>query len=144
MTLFDHPLHPMTVHFPIALYLLGVLLTAGYLWRGNPEFEQFAYWSFILSWLAALAASLVGLIDQNQLAVNDPRRTYVNNHITAGVALIIINGLLVYMRFRWYDALTRHRWPYLGLMALGIVAVLATGWLGGELVYRWHLGIIDN
>jgi len=141
MTLFGHPFHPMTVHFPIAFYLLGVLLTAAYVWRGQPDFERFAYWSFILSWMMTLLASLSGLIDQSQLAINDPRRNNVNNHITSGVALIILNGLLVYMRLRWPDVLASRRWPYLGLMLLGGVVVLATAWLGGELVYRLRIGV---
>lgn len=141
MTPWGHPLHPMTVHFPIALYLLGVLLTIGYLWRGQQDYERFAYWTFILSWLATIVASFVGLMDQSQLELDDPRRASVNPHITAGVALLIINGLLVYMRFRWADVLTRYRRLYLGLMLLGVVAVLATGWLGGELVYRWRIGV---
>lgn len=141
MTPWGHPLHPMTVHFPIALYLLGVLLTIGYLWRGQQDYERFAYWTFILSWLATIVASFVGLMDQSQIELDDPRRASVNPHITAGVALLIINGLLVYMRFRWADVLTRYRRLYLGLMLLGVVAVLATGWLGGELVYRWRIGV---
>jgi uncharacterized membrane protein len=141
MTFFGHPLHPMTTHFPIALYLLGVLLTAVYLWQGQPDYERFAYWSFVLSWLANIVASLIGLVDQNQLDLADPRRHNVNTHITAGVSLLIINGLLVYMRLRWTDVLTRHRWVYLGLMGLGLGAVLITAWLGAELVYRLQVGI---
>ena len=142
MTFFTRPLHPMTVHFPIALYLLGVLLTLIYLWRGQKEYERFAYLSFLLSFLGTLVASLVGLIDQNQLELADPRRDNVNTHITAGIALLIINGLLIYMRFRWIDVLTGHyRWAYLGLMALGVIGVLATAWLGAELVYTLQVGI---
>jgi uncharacterized membrane protein len=141
MTFFGHPFHPMTVHFPIALYLLGVLLTVVYLWRGQTDYERFAYWSFVLSWLGTILASLVGVVDQNQLELTDPRRHNVNAHITAGVALLVINGLLVYARFRWVDVLTRQRWLYLGLMTLGVLAVLATAWLGAELVYGLGVGV---
>ena len=141
MTFFGHPLHSLTTHFPIALYLLGTLLSIAYLWRGQADYERFAYWSFNLSWLAVLVSSLVGLIDQSQLELTDPRRDAINTHITAGVALIIINGLLIYMRFRWADVLISRRWIYLGLMALGVIAVLATAWLGGELVYRLRVGV---
>ena len=141
MTFFGHPLHALTTHFPIAFYLLGSLLTLVYLWRGQPDYERFGYWCFNLSWLGALVSSLVGLIDQNQLELADPRRDNVNSHISAGIALIIINGLVIYMRFRWPDVLTRYRWLYLGLMALGIITVLTTAWLGGELVYRLRVGV---
>jgi len=50
----------------------------------------------------------------------------------------------VYMRFRWPDALQRYRWRYLSLMIFGVVAVLITAWLGGELVYRLQVGISAN
>lgn len=142
MTLFGHPFHPSTTHFPIALYLLGVLLTLGYLWQGRVEYERFAYWSFILSWLGTIIASLTGLVDQSRLEIGDPRLDTVNNHITAGVALLILNGLLIYMRLRWSDVLTSpRRWTYLTLMALGLTALLTSAWLGGELVYRLGVGV---
>jgi uncharacterized membrane protein len=141
MTFLEYPFHPLTVHFPIALYLLGVLMTLLYLWPGQTDLERFAAWSFGLSWLAALVASLTGLIDQNQLELADPRRETVNLHITSAVALIILNGLIVYLRFRWPDVLNRYRWIYLGLMVLGTMAVLTTAWLGGELVYRLGVGV---
>jgi uncharacterized membrane protein len=136
------PLHPIVVHFPTALYLLGVLFTLGYLWQATPEYERFAYWSFVLAWISVVVAALVGLIDLGSLALNDPRRGTVNNHITAGVVLLIINGLLVYQRFRWPDVLaTSRRWGYLALMAAGVIALVVTGWLGGELVYRLRVGV---
>lgn len=133
----------MVVHFPIALYLLGVLLTLAFLWRKQTTHEQFAYWSFVLAWLATIVASLAGLIDQNQLDYLDARRGAVNNHISAGVALLVLNGLLIYMRFRWPAVLQQpeRRWQYLALMLGGVVAVVITGWLGGELVYKLRVGI---
>jgi len=133
----------MFVHFPIALYLLGVLLTLGYLWRRRaPDYERFAYWAFLLSWVAVAVAALAGLIDLGSLAPDDPRRAVINNHITSGVALLIINGLVLYFRFRWPDVLAgSRRWVYLALVVAGIVAVVLTGWLGGKLVYTLKVGI---
>lgn len=136
------PLHPMFVHFPIALYLLGVLFTLGYLWRGNSDYECFAGWAFLLAWIGVAAAALAGLVDLGRLAPDDPRRPAINNHITSGVLLLVINGLLVYFRFRWSDVLASpRRWPYLALMGAGVLAVILTGWFGGKLVYTLKVGI---
>jgi len=144
MTLFGHPLHPMTVHFPIALYLLGVLLTLAGLWRGEAEFEKFAMWSFVLSWVATAAASIAGLVDQNQLDYNDPRRAYINPHITGAIALLVVNGLLIYARLRWPHTPTTHRLLYVGGLIAGATILLITAWLGGELVYRWQIGMMSQ
>ena len=141
------PYHPLFVHFPIALYFLGVLLTLGYLWgKGAParraDYERFAYWAFILSWLAAITASLVGLIDQGQLNYDDPRRDALDQHITQSILFIIFNGLVVYTRFRWPHVLAGpRRWLYLGLIGVGIITLTAAGWLGGRLVYELQVGI---
>lgn len=136
------PLHPMVVHFPIALYLLGVLLTLGHLWRRNPDYERFGYWAFVLAWMSLIVTILLGLVDLGGLPPNDPRRNRINSHITAGVALLILNGLVIYYRFRWAHVLAGpRRWVYLTLMAAGVVALVVTGYLGGELVYVFKVGI---
>jgi len=122
-------------------------MTLGYLWRrGNHthriDYERFAYWSFLLSWLAALVASLVGLIDRGVLDYDDPRQQALDQHITQAIFFIILNGLVLYSRFRWPRVLdSPKRWLYLGLIGLGIAAITATGWLGGKLVYELHVGI---
>jgi uncharacterized membrane protein len=143
MSFLDLPLHPMFVHFPIALYLLGVLMSIACLWQGRLDFDRFAYWSFVLALLAAIVASLVGLVDQNRLDYLDTRRAAVNDHITTAISLLVVNGLLVYLRFRWPDVLQqpRRRWQYMVLMLAGLALLVVTGWQGGDLVYRLQVGI---
>ena len=96
----------------------------------------------MLAWIGVAFAALAGLVDLGRLAPDDPRRATINNHITSGVALLIINGLVVYLRFRWPDVISSpRRWAYLALMTAGVAAVVLTGWLGGELVYTLKVGI---
>lgn len=135
------PFHPLVIHFPIALYLLGVGFVLWHLWRQQPDFERFAYWLFFLSWIAAIVASLVGLVDKGRLAFDDPRQGAMNNHITTAIAFMVVNGLLLYTRFRWPDALRSRRWQYLGLLLLGVALITLTGRQGGELVYSLHIGV---
>ncbi len=136
------PYHPLFVHFPIALYLLGVLLTLGYFTRKEPDYERFAYWSFFLSWVGAIVAALVGLVDRGVLNYDDPRLDSLDRHVTPAILFIIFNGLLLYSRFRWPDILAspRRRF-YLVLLTLGLVTITVTGWLGGELVYGLQIGV---
>jgi len=140
------PYHPLFVHFPIALYLLGVLLTLGALWHKNEsiraDYNRFAYWVFFLSWLAAIAASLVGLVDRGRLDFDDPRQQAMDRHISPAIGFMVLNGLILYIRFRWSDVLqTSRRWIYLLLIAFGTIALLATGLYGGDLVYDLQVGL---
>lgn len=136
------PYHPLFVHFPIAFYFLGVLLTFGYLWRRVDDYERFAYWVFLLGWIAGIVASLVGLIDRGQLEYDDSRIMALNQHISQAMLFLIVNGLVLYMRFRWPDVLqSSRRWLYVGLMIFGAITLAATGWYGGELVYGLQVGV---
>jgi uncharacterized membrane protein len=66
----------------------------------------------------------------------------INQHITAGIALLITSGLAVYWPLRnkklWS---TSARWGYLVLLGAIVLLVLAEGWLGGKLVYEYGVGV---
>jgi uncharacterized membrane protein len=136
-----YPWHPLTIHFPIALYCLGVLFTLLYLWRPQPEYDHFAQWSLTLSWLSMLVSMGVGLIDQSQLPFTDPRRNEIDTHITFAIALFIVTSGVVYARLRWSEVLSRYRLAYLTAILLGLGLLFWTGKLGGQLVYQFGIGI---
>lgn len=139
------PYHPPLVHFPIAFYCLALGMLAAYAWRRLPEYERFAYWLLVLSLLTALLAGLSGVVDRGQLPIDDPRLPAIDRHVTASVAFMVLNGLAVYMRFRWPEVIqTTRRWPYFGLLLAGFIALLISGHLGGDLVYSLQIGIRDG
>ncbi len=112
------------------------------MWRKDPDFDKFSFWAFALSWIAAIVAAIIGLIDKGQLAFDDPRQATINQHITFSIVFIIISGLIAYERFRQSDILeSKRRWWYLGLIAVGAGVVTIAGWLGGELVYNLQIGV---
>jgi uncharacterized membrane protein len=137
------PLHPKFVHFPIALYLTGILAVGIYLWRKERRFEQFATFLLVLGWVGNWAAVVTGLVETGGLAPDDPRWSTLNQHITLGFALLVAFGLALYQRLRWPRLLDepQHRLVFLALLALGAVLVVWDGLLGGKLVYELRLGV---
>lgn len=137
------PFHPRVVHFPVALALVGVLFAAVGLLRRRERWFSYGQISLLLAWLGTLIAVMTGLIDQSRAQQDAAVVAVINQHITAGLALAVIIGLVLYWPLRDKRLLTgsRGRWGYLALLALIVVLVMVEGWLGGRLVYDFGVGV---
>ncbi|MCG8346611.1 MAG: hypothetical protein MI924_02370 [Chloroflexales bacterium] len=144
-----YPIHPFTVHFPIALLLANGLLTILYLRQREPSLETSAYHCLALGWLGACLATVSGLIDAvRQLAGPESPRDnaligWVNAHAIVGVATVVVYGQALRRR-RQHPAILddQHaRKGYLRLLVFGSLLIVLNGWLGGHLVYVLRLGV---
>lgn len=137
------PFHPRAVHFPIALLLAGALFSAAaLLWRRDRWFD-YGRTSLLLGWLGVLAAGVTGLIDQARAPQDTAVVAAIDRHITAGIALAVFSGLALYwpLRDKRLAAGSRGRWGYLALLVVVMVLVVVEGWLGGQLVYDFGVGV---
>jgi uncharacterized membrane protein len=58
-----HPIHPMLVHFPIALTGAGALFILLAVWKKSKSLEQAAFANIVLAALGTLAAGATGMMD---------------------------------------------------------------------------------
>jgi uncharacterized membrane protein len=165
-------LHPPSVHFPVALLLLASAAGLLYLyWRKRPELLTLTWWPMALGWLGLGLAIGTGLLAQSGLPPQAPYRSLLNQHIGAGITLVVIYGALLYAR--WMRRAGRHLkrtrrrgepaqdesaqgdgtvrdWllddtgarGWVGaLLVLGGLVVLLSAWSGGELVWTWGVNV---
>ena len=141
MRLLGHPVHPMLVHLPIALWSLATLCDA--LTLAGPG----SAWP--IGWLclaggsaAAIPAMIAGLIDFG--AVKEEALPTASRHMTLmGSAWLTYMTALVLRS----DGLAAEGAPDRMAMAVGLAgfALLAAGaWHGGQLVYRIGVGVHDR
>jgi uncharacterized membrane protein len=137
------PFHPRFVHFPIALSLVGALFLAFGLIRRRERWIGYGQISLLIGWLGVMAAVATGLIDQSAAPDDAAIHAVINQHITAGIALLIAVALALYWPLRNKRLLSEGnaRWGYIGLLILIVALVAIEGWLGGKLVYHYHVGI---
>ena len=90
-----------------------------------------------------MAAVITGLIDQSGAPDEAAVTAVINQHITAGIALLIAVGLALYwpLRNKRLFSEGRARWGFLALLLLIVALVAIEGWLGGKLVYQYGVGV---
>ena len=137
-----HPIHPMLVVFPIA-FLVGALATDLAFWRTDDQF-----WALASKWLLAAGvimgalAAVAGLIEFLTIRrVRSLAAGWVHFLGNAAAILIALWNLL----HRLGGDPSAMVVPYgIVLSAIVVALFLVTGWLGGELVFRHRIGIMNN
>ncbi|HEX6988370.1 MAG TPA: DUF2231 domain-containing protein [Bacillota bacterium] len=159
----DHPWHPMLTHFPLALWTAGALLDAAALVQGGMLWWRLAYGALLVGAVTAAPALLTGFIDYLRVsgaagappgAPGSPsgtgRATAPEGAQSAAlqaatvhmVLMVAASGLFV-MSLVLRPAAGAPLSPGLpvALSWLGLLALVAGGWFGGELVFRHGIGV---
>ncbi len=163
-------IHAAIVHFPIALLICGSLAILGYIHRWpQVELRIVGWWLILSGWLTLLAAIISGIVAQGGLPPEAPYRRVLNWHTGSGLALAALYGALLYQGWRRairkgaakasgsdsaLDFLMapgrqmaecasarKRRGLLTAQLLLGIGLVILSGWLGGQLVYEFGVGV---
>ena len=135
--MFFAKLHPLLVHFPMALLFSGTLFQLfGRLQQESVTLEAGAFNIRFGFWTAPIVMIIGGLalpsIRAEGLAEN-----FLNSHIQyAFLTILVFSIYLAVHRYRgkwWADII-----HYLSLVT-GLVLIFLTGFYGGELVHRFGL-----
>jgi uncharacterized membrane protein len=135
-----HPIHPMLVPFPIA-FLVGAFVT-DLVARGtaNPFWPTASMWLLGAGLVMGALAAMFGLVDFLTIPRARAGHTGWVHFLGNGVALVVA---LVNLVLRW-----GHAGPVggggLALSLVTVLILLVTGWLGGELAYRYKIGVIEE
>lgn len=135
--LWGHPLHAMTVAFPVALTFCTFGADALYWWSGDLFWARAGVWAAGTAFLFGLAAALTGtaeLLLVPGIRIRAPAWT----HAVIAVLLLSLLGANWGYRLQGYEAAVL---PY-GILLSGfnVLVVSATGWHGGKLVFDYRLG----
>lgn len=136
VAVFGHPLHAMTVHFPIALSFATLGADVFYWYSGDPFWMRAGIWTAGFAFVAGLAAGSFGAMEL--LFVKGIRiRAASWGHAIAAITLIAILGTNWGVRFSNIEDTLPHG---LTLSILGAIFTAIAGWHGGKLVYDHGLG----
>ena len=137
-----HPIHPMIIPFPIALWVFSFVADVIYLWRGNPIWrDHIAFYTLLAGILGGALAAVPGLIDW--LSLKEVAVVKIANwHARLNVIALLIFVASFYLRTTGGSALiTRSYTIPVALSLLGVILISISGYLGGELVFRHGVAV---
>ncbi|MEX1234865.1 MAG: DUF2231 domain-containing protein [Roseovarius sp.] len=137
IAILGHPIHAMTVAFPVALTFCTFGADAFYWWTGDAFWARAAVWASGTAFLFGLLAALSGTMEL--LMVPGIRvRSAAWTHAAIAVLLLSLLGANWGYRMTGYETVIL---PYgILLSAFNVLVVGATGWHGGKLVFDYGLG----
>lgn len=137
-----HPIHPMIIPFPIALWVFSLIADLIYLWRVNPVWRDFiAFYSLLGGIMGAALAAVPGLIDW--LSLKDPAVVKTANwHARLNVIALLIFAANFYLRTTNGAGLVGGSYTIpVALSVFGVILITISGWLGGELVFKHGVAV---
>jgi uncharacterized membrane protein len=138
-----HTLHPFVVHFPIALLTFCLLFELAAWFGRRPALSQIGWWLQFIGTLGVIASVLSGVVAEASggTALLRAAETF-ERHEQLAFGVSVVFAVLIFFRFSSHRKLPPG-WPrlYLGVLAVTVALLLATGWLGGELVFTYGVGV---
>jgi uncharacterized membrane protein len=136
------PMHPIFVHFTIALTSASLAFDALGFFTGKASLTAAGGWTLLGSALMTLATLSTGLTSAARAPVEEGEaRSFLRAHMALGM---VFYGLLVAIFF-WRISLWQSgqsvSWLYLAALAFVSLVMTAQGYLGGELVYRYGVEV---
>jgi len=133
-----HPLHAMSVHFPIALAFLTLAVDMLFWWSADPFWTRVGVWSSGGVFFFGVAAGLVGTIEL--LSVPGIRERVASwAHAIAAVTLIACAGLNWGLRVTGAGEVLPH-----GILVSLLTCIMTgmAGWHGGKLIFDHGVGLM--
>jgi uncharacterized membrane protein len=138
-----HPIHPMVVPFPIALYTTTLVTLITYRVTGDPFWFRAALVANGAGLVMAVIAAVLGAIDAlSGIPRNTHARDTARNH-----ALLNVTALALFaINFGYLYNQSGEAVPDVGaglyLSALGVLATIGAGAYGWKLVQTHHVGVL--
>jgi uncharacterized membrane protein len=137
-----HPLHPIFVCIPIGLWCFApVCDLIFHLGWGDDSWKKAALYCLAGGLIAAVPALITGWIDYS--LVREPAAARVAKfHLVINLCVLPIMAASIWLR--WLEVAPAYHLLPVIISLVGVLLVGISGWLGGELVSRYHISVHER
>jgi uncharacterized membrane protein len=134
--------HPILIHFPIVLLTVGAIFDILSVALRKPELEVVGRWSQLLGSAGLAAAVISGILAGSTFSFEGESLSVLQSHQQLAFAVSILAALSLFWRISSRLRIPTHRtWLFLLLLATTVVLMWIGAWHGGEMVYRFGIGV---
>lgn len=136
---FGHPIHPILVVYPLAMFSGAVIFDILNMVTDNAVFPVVSYYMIAVGVIGGLVAALFGFIDWLGIPSNSRAKQIGLWHGLGNLIIVVLFIASWFIRRDAVDFVPNSL--ALVLSFAGVALALFTGWIGGELVYRLSVGV---
>jgi uncharacterized membrane protein len=135
-----HPIHPILIPFPIALWATSFIVDILFYFTRHPTLLIISKFMIAAGCIGAVLAAIFGIIDWLGIKNGEVKKV-ANWHARLNIIALIVFAVSLFLRMGNYSQLVGRKLtiPFL-LSLLGVILITISGWLGGELVFRYGMG----
>lgn len=130
-----NPVHPIVVHFPIALLVTSFVADAAYWLTGFDTLRHTGFWMLVGASATGALTVAAGVFDMGRASLEGAVHERVHRHMWIGICLYAVICALTLWRWSLFASDLRVTVLYLDFGLLAVALAAFQGWLGGELVY---------
>jgi uncharacterized membrane protein len=138
-SIFKHPIHPMLIVFPIGLWLFSLACDLIHLAGGSSDaWTMVAFYSMVGGLIGALCAAVPGFIDLLYYKGGAPPvKKIALTHMAINLTAVVLYAINIALRA---SGTFGTGIPVL-LSIIGVALIFVSGWLGGQMVHVYGVGV---
>ena len=137
-----HPLHPIIVHVPVALWPGAVLFDGlSRMGLGGNAMVQLSFYAIAFGLLAALVAVPTGVLDWGEIKKEKPAWKIGLYHMAVNLVVALLFAINLGLRIEDFRTARVVAAAPLLLSAIGTVLLIGGAYLGGLMVYDHGIGV---
>ncbi len=139
--LFDHPIHPMLVAFPITFFTTTAVAFIVYGVGGDTTWFRIGYWANVAGVIAALVAAVPGFLDWLGIPNHLEAKRVGAIHMVLNLSVVAIFAINLAIAATHLDEAVPPASLAIVLSAVGLGTLLVSGYFGWSLVQTHHVGV---
>ena len=135
-------LHPLVVHFPIALLTCAYFFDVLAIGRDRPKYSNVGWWMQVAGSIGLLFTLATGLQAKSSVSVPLKAVDTLQVHEQLAFVVAVLFLVLLLQRIGARSMIPeRSRGLYWAAYSLGVILLWVTAWYGGGLVYDFGVGV---